>query len=339
MTTGSHVFDLAQQANAGIVRTTVYWSRIARDQARERRQPVRPRLPLRRSRRVRPQRGPARHGGHADDLGHARLGERRQGPELRTDQHAPTCRTSRGRSRRATRAATTATRSSASTRSGTSRTSASSSRRSTTRRASRSRPRSTRSSTAPPTPGSRRGNARALVGIGETSARGRDRYLGQAGDAGDRVARQVRRAALRSRSRLLRFDAWSHHPYPTSTRRGSRSQNVRWPNVTLTQLPRFEDVAQDLVPARRTCRSGSRSTATRRSPAEPKGVTYAQQAAYLRQALNYRRRATRTCRCSSGSSSATTRRAPGRAGWSPGTGRRSRHTPRSPASRTHVRRA
>ena len=56
------------------------------------------------------------------------------------------------RSRPATRAATTATRSSASTPSGTSRTSTSSSRRSTTRRSARPARRSTRSSTAPPIP-------------------------------------------------------------------------------------------------------------------------------------------------------------------------------------------
>ena len=44
--------------------------------------------------------------------------------------------------------------------------------------------------------GIKAGNSRALVGIGETSARGRDRYLGRAGHAGDRVAGQVRRAAV-----------------------------------------------------------------------------------------------------------------------------------------------
>ncbi len=149
------VFDMAQSANAGIVRTTVYWSRIAETRPTNAINPFDPELPLRRPRRVRPQRRAARDGGHADDLGHATLGERRQGAELRTDEDEPTSRTSRERSRPATRAVTRATRSCATSRSGTSRISASSCRRSTPRTASRSHPRSTRSCTAPPTPGSR----------------------------------------------------------------------------------------------------------------------------------------------------------------------------------------
>ena len=128
-----------------------------RDAPEERRQPVRPGVPVRRSGRVRPQRGPPRHGGHADDLGDPPVGERRQGPELRPDADEPTCRTSRGRWPSATRAGSTASRSSATSRSGTSRTSACSSRRSTTRRASPSPRRSTHASTAPRTRASRRG--------------------------------------------------------------------------------------------------------------------------------------------------------------------------------------
>src|SRR5581483_106983 len=87
--------------------------------------------------------------------------------------------------------------------------------------------------------GIKAGNPRALVGIGETSARGRDRYLGAKGvqetESPGRFAKRL--AAQRPR---LKFDAWSHHPYPTTLRQRPM-QRVRWPNVTLSQLPRFED--------------------------------------------------------------------------------------------------
>ena len=44
----------------------------------------------------------------------------------------------------------------------------------------------------------------------------------------------------------FKFDAWSHHPYPTSIN-GKPISNVRWPNVTLAQMPRFESSSQQLV--------------------------------------------------------------------------------------------
>ena len=80
------MLDEAVTSNAGIVRTTVYWSRIA---------PFRPASPSNpfdpayrwddldefvRSAQFRGLETPA------DDLGHAELGEREQGPELRADE-------------------------------------------------------------------------------------------------------------------------------------------------------------------------------------------------------------------------------------------------------------
>ena len=127
------------------------------DQAGERDESLRPCLPLRRSRRVRPKRRPARHGGHADDLGDAVLGERRQGPELRADQLRRPAELRAVPSPADTRAGSTGIPSSGTSLSGTSRISASSSRRSTTTRAGRPRRRSTRSSTGRPTPASRPG--------------------------------------------------------------------------------------------------------------------------------------------------------------------------------------
>jgi hypothetical protein len=127
------------------------------------------------------------------------------------------------------------------------------------------------------------GNPRALVGIGETSARGRDRFLGRPGT--QETESPGKFAELLSKQRpALRFDAWSHHPYPTElTQRPN--QGVRWPNVTLSQLPRFE----------RSLDSWFHRTATpiwiteyayQTKPEQPRGVTLAQQAAYARQAIN-----------------------------------------------------
>ena len=73
--------------------------------------------------------------------------------------------------------------------------------------------------------GIKAGNSRALVGIGETSARGRDKFLGKQGT--QETESPGKFAELLSKQRpLLRFDAWSHHPYPTSIN-AAPTQNVR----------------------------------------------------------------------------------------------------------------
>jgi hypothetical protein len=130
--------------------------------------------------------------------------------------------------------------------------------------------------------GIKAGNPRALVGIGETSARGRDRVLGRAGT--QETESPGRFAHLLSLERpALRFDAWSHHPYST-TPSSPPTQHVRWPNVNLSQLPRFEDSLNAwfhrVVPIWIT------EYGYETKPGEPKGVTPARQAAYLRQAIN-----------------------------------------------------
>jgi hypothetical protein len=130
--------------------------------------------------------------------------------------------------------------------------------------------------------GIKSGNARALVGIGETSARGRDRVLGRAGT--QETESPGRFAQLLSLERpAVRFDAWSLHPYST-TRSSPPTQRVRWPNVNLSQLPRFEESLQRwyhrVVPIWVT------EYGYETKPGEPKGVTPARQAAYLRQAMN-----------------------------------------------------
>ena len=222
------------------------------------------------------------------------------------------------RSRPATRAGTTATRSSATTRSGTSRTSASSSRRSTTPRASRSRRRSTRSSSAPPTPGSRP----ATRARSSASARPRRAAVTatSAGRARRRPSRPGKFAQLLSQQKpLLRFDAWSHHPYPTSINGKPISERPLAERHARRRCRGSRSRSRS-GSSRRTSRSGSRSTATRRSPRSRRASRYAQQAAYVRQAITYAAKDPNASRSSSGSSSGTTRRAPGRAASSSATG-------------------
>jgi hypothetical protein len=131
--------------------------------------------------------------------------------------------------------------------------------------------------------GIKAGNTRSLVGIGETSARGRDRYLGRAGT--QETESPGKFAELLSKQKpALRFDAWSHHPYPTSIS-GKPLAKTRWPNVTLSNLPRFENQLGHWF--KRNVVMWITEYGHETKPEEPKGVTYAQQAAYLRTALRF----------------------------------------------------
>jgi cellulase (glycosyl hydrolase family 5) len=131
--------------------------------------------------------------------------------------------------------------------------------------------------------GIKAGNGRALVGIGETSARGRDRFLGRRGT--QETESPGKFAELLSKQRpALKFDAWSHHPYPTSPSQ-KPTQKVRWPNVTLSQLPRFEK-SLDQWFKRTAIPLWITEYGYETKPGEPHGVTLAQQSVYARQVLN-----------------------------------------------------
>lgn len=131
--------------------------------------------------------------------------------------------------------------------------------------------------------GIKTGNRNALVGVGETSARGRDRFLGRKGT--QETESPGKFAELLSKQRpALKFDAWSHHPYPTSIN-GKPLSNVRWPNVTLAQMPRFERSVAEWF--KRPVVFWITEYGHETKPEEPKGVSYAQQSAYLRQAITY----------------------------------------------------
>ena len=132
--------------------------------------------------------------------------------------------------------------------------------------------------------GIKAGNSRSLVGVGETSARGRDHYLGRQGT--QETESPGKFAQLLSQQKpLLKFDAWSHHPYPTSIN-GKPISNVRWPNVTLAQMPRFERSVSQWF-NKKNLPFWITEYGHETKPEEPKGVTYAQQAAYVKQAITY----------------------------------------------------
>jgi hypothetical protein len=125
-------------------------------------------------------------------------------------------------------------------------------------------------------------NPWAKVAIGETSAQGRDR-------PGRGVSQTVAPGTfmrLLARQGGLRFDAWAQHPYPTS-RAARPLQVVRYPNVTLAQLPRFELELRAAFHRRVPIWVTEFGYETR--PSQPQGVSYGQQAAYARQALSFAR--------------------------------------------------
>ncbi len=108
--------------------------------------------------------------------------------------------------------------------------------RSSTRAAARLRRRTTRSSPRPPTRASRRETRRHRSRIGETSARGSDKPNGlRPTHSPGKFAELVAKANPR-----LKFDAWSHHPYPSNPN-SPPTQIVKWPNVSLASLPRFDE--------------------------------------------------------------------------------------------------
>ena len=126
------------------------------------------------------------------------------------------------------------------------------------------------------------GNPRAQVAIGETSARGRDKPTKnprqQDAHSPGKFAELLAKA-----DRTLRFDAWAHHPYPT-TPMMRPEQVVRWPNVSLTMLDRFGDSIETWfkrtsVPIWVT-EYGHETSGGGRT-----GVSYATQASYVARAL------------------------------------------------------
>jgi hypothetical protein len=129
--------------------------------------------------------------------------------------------------------------------------------------------------------GIKAGNRRALVAIGETSPRGRERPAAKAG-LQDTLSPGTFARLVAAANPKLRFDAWAHHPY--SALGLGPTAKVRFPNVNLTQLPEFEKNLSKWFKVKQVpiwiTEYGFET-----KPAEPAGVTLAQQAAYARQSL------------------------------------------------------
>jgi hypothetical protein len=132
--------------------------------------------------------------------------------------------------------------------------------------------------------GLKSGSPTAQIAIGETSPRGRDRP--SPGIVQDSIA-PATFAHLLSLSRpTVRFDAWAQHPY-SILGQGPLSK-ARYPNVHLTQLPQFEKDLKKWYKKPVTIWISEYGFETK--PAEPRGVTLAQQAAYAQQTINLLRR-------------------------------------------------
>jgi hypothetical protein len=131
--------------------------------------------------------------------------------------------------------------------------------------------------------GIKAGNRGAQVAAGETSAMGRDKPS----KGSSQTVAPATFARLLARQKGIKFDAWAHHPYPTAPN-AKPMEKVRYPNVTLSTMPRFE---KDLrkwyhhaVPVWIT------EYGHETKPGERKGVTLATQAKYARQALGIARK-------------------------------------------------
>jgi Cellulase (glycosyl hydrolase family 5) len=125
-------------------------------------------------------------------------------------------------------------------------------------------------------------NPWAKIAIGETSAQGRDK---PAAGVSQTVSPGTFAKVL-AKVPGLRFDAWAHHPYPTA-RKATPLERVRYPNVTLSQLPTFEKALKAefhrAVPVWIT-EYGHETT-----PAQPQGISPSLQAQYAKQALTIAR--------------------------------------------------
>jgi hypothetical protein len=131
--------------------------------------------------------------------------------------------------------------------------------------------------------GFKAGNKLAQVAIGETSPHGRDKPSPSPGKLQDSLSPGTfARLVAQAPGGKVRFDAWAHHPY--SDLGAGPTQKVRFPNVALSNLPTFETDLDKWFH-----RTGVPIWITeygfQTKPGQPKGVTLARQAAYTTQAL------------------------------------------------------
>jgi hypothetical protein len=129
--------------------------------------------------------------------------------------------------------------------------------------------------------GIKAGSPKALVAIGETSSNGRNKR--KAGST-DSVRPGTFAQGVAKANKRLKFDAWAQHPYPVPVNQ-KPTQKVLWPNVSLSSFPRFE-TSLDTWFGRKNIPVWITEYGNETRPGEPAGVTEAQQASYVTQAIN-----------------------------------------------------
>jgi hypothetical protein len=128
------------------------------------------------------------------------------------------------------------------------------------------------------------GSPTAQVAAGETSPRGRDRP--SPGKIQDSMAPATFARLLSLQRPKIRFDAWAHHPY--SVLGQGPNQKARYPNVHLTTIPIF---VRDLRKwYGKSIELWISEYGFETKPAEPRGVSLAAQAVYAKQTIDKLRR-------------------------------------------------
>ena len=130
--------------------------------------------------------------------------------------------------------------------------------------------------------GIKAGSPKALVAIGETSSNGKDKPKQGSTDSTTpgTFAKMVAQA-----NKKLKFDAWAQHPYPVPVNQGP-AQKVRYPNVAFSTMKQFESDLDKWF-GRKNIPVWVTEYGNETKPGEPKGVTEAQQAAYVPQAISF----------------------------------------------------
>jgi hypothetical protein len=134
--------------------------------------------------------------------------------------------------------------------------------------------------------GIKAGNSKALVGIGETSARGHDKPTAGVVQDSHSPGKFVQLVAKADRT--LRFDGWAEHPYPFTPSQPP-SARVQLPNVSLGQITAFQKLI-DKAFNRTSTPIWITEYSHETKPAESRGVSYETQATYARQALTIARK-------------------------------------------------
>ena len=132
--------------------------------------------------------------------------------------------------------------------------------------------------------GIKSGNSTARVAIGETASNGRNARLGRRGVQETSSPGRFVQVLGQQRPRL-RFDAWAHHPYTTSSS-APPSQRFAWPGVGLSNL---EQLGQALDKAFTRKNTPIWITEYAHQTHGPGSVSPARQATYLTQALGLAR--------------------------------------------------